>query len=327
MMEGNIPRAAWWLPGPHLPTIYGKLFRRVPAPPTVREHWPMPDGDVLSIDRMAGKPEKPRLVLFHGLEGGAHSTYVRGVLREAHARGWWADLVLWRTCDDEPVNAVRRSYHSGASDDADFAISRILAGDPARDTLLCGVSLGGNVLLKWLGERGQSVPPAIRAAAAISVPFDLALASRKIDAGFASVYSTFFLRSLKAKIAAKLERFPDIARRSDLAAVHTLWAFDDLVTAPVHGFADAADYYKRSSSIQYLARIGTPTLLLSAQNDPFLPRSVLADVQAIAQGNPHLHCVFPEHGGHVGFIAGPGPWKPDYWMEAFSLDWLENAVK
>lgn len=320
------PRPAWWLPGPHLPTIFGRVFRRVGPVPTTRECWATPDGDSLSVERLRGRPGAPRLVVFHGLEGGTHSTYARGLLHNAQARGWWADLVLWRTCDGTPVNRVRRSYHSGASDDVELAIAHIVRTDPDRPVLVHGVSLGGNVLLKWLGERGENAPPALRAAAAVSVPFDLAAASKRIDSGFSRVYSRFFLKTLKAKTAAKLAGFPDLVDAVALARVRTLWEFDDLVTGPVHGFAGAADYYARASSLQFLDRIRIPTLLLNAQNDPFLPRSVLDKVAAAARGNQFVHCEFPDHGGHVGFVAGSNPARAEYWMERFTLDWLESHL-
>lgn len=320
-----IPRAAWWLPGPHLPTIYAKLARKIDLPHTVRAHVSTPDGDSISIERLDGRRDAPRVVLFHGLEGGAHSTYARGLLESARQLGWWADLVLWRTCDGNPINQVRRSYHSGASDDLGFALEYIVNRDPGRPTLLVGVSLGGNALLKWLGERGDQVPPTVRAAAAISVPFDLAAASKKIEHGFSKVYTRFFLKSLKAKAAAKARRFPDIADVSVLERTRTLWEFDDAFTAPVHGFADAAEYYQRCSAVRFIERIRIPTLLLNAQNDPFLPRRVLDDVRAIAKRNTYLECEFPRRGGHAGFIAGPHPWRPNYWMEHFVLNWLGEA--
>lgn len=318
-----VPRAAWWLPGPHLPTIFGKVIRRVPETPTSRERWPTPDGDVFSVERLRGQAGAPRLVIFHGLEGGLHSTYARGLLHQAYQRGWWADLVLWRTCDGVTVNAVRRSYHSGASDDADVALTRIIRADPDRPTLLHGVSLGGNVLLKWLGERGDTVPAAIRAAVAVSVPFDLAAASARIDRGWSRLYGRFFLRTLKAKTAAKLSRYPDVIDGSVLSRIRTLWEFDELVTGPVHGFRGAAEYYAQSSSINFLNRVRVPTLLLSSRNDPFLPPSVLDRVAVIASNNPCVTCCFPRSGGHVGFIGGKTPLTADYWMERATLDWLQ----
>ena len=319
----RVPPAAWWLPGPHLPTIYAKFARKVAMPPTVREQWRTPDGDKVSVERLEGRPECPRVVLFHGLEGGTHSTYARGLLQSAARRGWWADLVLWRTCDGDAVNSVRRSYHSGASDDLGFALDAIVNSDPHRITFAIGVSLGGNVLLKWLGERGSDVPSSLRAATAVSVPFDLAAASRKIERGLSSVYTRFFLKSLKAKTLAKAARFPDIATPSELARVRTLWEFDDMVTGPLHGFADAADYYAKCSSLGFLGRVRVQALLLNAQNDPFLPRRVLDRVRAIARENPYLECEFPRRGGHTGFIAGVHPWRARYWMEEFVLDWLQ----
>jgi predicted alpha/beta-fold hydrolase len=234
--------------------------------------------------------------------------------------------VLWRTCDGESVNAVRRSYHSGASDDAEVALTRIIGADPDRPTLLHGVSLGGNVLLKWLGERGDTVPASIRGAVAVSVPFDLAAASARIDRGWSKVYERFFLKTLKAKTAAKLSRYPEMIDAAALAKIRTLWEFDELVTGPVHGFSGAAEYYARSSSIHFLDRVRVPTLLLSARNDPFLPASVLEQVVGIARNNWCLTCCFPQAGGHVGFISGTSPMTAEYWMERVTMNWLENAA-
>ncbi|HYV98757.1 MAG TPA: alpha/beta fold hydrolase [Gemmatimonadaceae bacterium] len=321
------PRAAWWLPGPHLPTLFGKLARRVPWPRTTRVRLATQDGDTIAIERVDGRHDLPRIIVFHGLEGGTHSTYARGVLREAERRGWSADLVLWRTCDGEPVNAVARSYHSGASDDAGFVIEQLLAEKRAGPTFLLGVSLGANVLLKWLGEQGARVPASIGAAVAVSTPFDLGAAARKIERGFSRVYGRFFLRSLRAKTAAKLGRFPALVDAQALAAARTLREFDELVTAPVHGYKGADDYYERASSLQFLESIRVPTLLLNARNDPFLPRAVLDRVAAAAARNPFLHCAFPAGGGHVGFISGNTPFAPEYWMEVACLDWMREAAE
>ena len=316
-----MPRQPWWLPGPHLPTVWGKLARRVPLPPTRREQWSLPDGDLLSVERLDAAPRAPRLVLFHGLEGSTRSSYARALLWAARARGWGADLVLWRTCDGAIVNRVPRAYHSGASDDADFALRRIAAEDPARPLLVVGVSLGGNVLCKWLGEQGEAAPPQVRAAVAVSVPFDLARCARQIERGFARVYGRFFVRSLRAKTLAKLERFPGIVDAAALARVRTIWEFDDVVTAPIHGFRDAADYYARCSALRFLPAVRVPTLLFNAVDDPFLPVAVLDEVRAAAAANPALQCHFPSYGGHVGFVAGAAPWAATYWMEETVLAW------
>lgn len=285
-----------------------------------------PDGDELSVERLEGSADAPRVVLFHGLEGGLHSTYLRGLASTAAARGWWADIVLWRTCDGRIVNNRARAYHSGASDDADAVLSRILASDPHRPTVLIGVSLGGNVMLKWLGEVGASANPSIKAAAAVSVPFDLDVASARTERGFARLYGWFFLRSLKEKTRAKLGRFPEIVDPDVLEQTRTLREFDQAVTAPVNGFADATDYYARASSIGFLPNVAIPTLLFCARNDPFVSTEVLQRVSALAAGNPYLECVFPERGGHVGFVSGAAPWRAHHWMEDYTLDWLARYV-
>jgi len=224
------------------------------------------------------------------------------------------------------MNKTRRFYHSGETTDLDFAIRRLTSEAPGAPIVLAGFSLGGNVLLKWLGERGADVPPAVRAAAAVSVPYDLARGSRYINRGFARVYERHFLRSLVRKASEKRQRFPDIVPEVDLGSLRSMWEFDDAVTAPVHGFRDATDYYMRSSSLGWLDRIRAPTLLLSAVDDPFLPPEVLDEVRAAARSNGALRCEFPEHGGHVGFIAGSLPWRPLYWAEWRVMEFLSSHL-
>ena len=251
--------------------------------------------------------------MLHGLEGTVRSHYVSGLFQLARERQWGADLLLFRSCGTEP-NHAPRFYHSGETTDLAFAVSRVLEECPTAPLGLCGVSLGGNVLLKWLGERGDSLPERIRAAATISVPYDLERGSRHISRGFARVYERHFLRSLRRKARAKLGRFPGLFDAAAMLRARTLYDFDDAVTAPVHGFRDAHDYYTRSSSLPFLARIRRPTLLLSAEDDPFLPAEVLDEVREIARHNDALTVEFPRRGGHVGFVTGV-PWHPTYYAE------------
>jgi hypothetical protein len=204
---------------------------------------------------------------------------------------------------------------------------RLLAADTGTPFVFAGVSLGGNVLLKWLGELGASVPERIVAAAAVSVPFDLERASRHIDHGFARVYQHHFLRSLRRKALAKLDRYPTLMSRDRVEQARTLYDFDDAVTAPVHGFSDAADYYDRSSSIRFLSRIRVPTLLLSAADDPFLPAEVLDEVRAAARANPALRVEFSPHGGHAGFVGGAAPWRAEFYAERRTFEYLEAALR
>jgi uncharacterized protein len=318
-------RPAWFVPGRHLRTLWGKFVRRRPRVPTVVERWPTPDDDLLAIHRVQGGPDQPMLVLLHGLEGSPNSHYARGLLARAHALRWSAAAIVFRTCDGE-MNRVPRFYHSGETSDLDFVVRRLTSQAPNTPLVLAGFSLGGNVLLKWLGERGPDVPPAVRAAATVSVPYDLARGSRYINEGFSRIYEQHFLRSLLRKTALKRKRFPDIAPSANLAALRTMWAFDDAVTAPIHGFRDARDYYERSSSLRWLSHIRVPTLLLSARDDPFLPAEVLDEVRDVARKNPALRCEFVDYGGHVGFIGGSLPWRPQYWAEWRVMDFLSTQL-
>lgn len=314
-------RPAWWVPGPHAQTLWGKFARRAAPLATRVERWSTPDDDFIDVLRLDPPISgSPRLFLLHGLEGTVRSHYVGGLLRVAHARGWGADLLIFRGCGKEP-NQAPRFYHSGETGDLTFAVDRVLAEHPHVDLVMCGVSLGGNVLLKWLGERADAVPKRVRAAAAISVPFDLERGSRHISRGFSRVYERHFLRTLRRKAEAKLRRYPGLFDPIALSRARTLYDFDDVVTAPVHGFRDAHDYYTRSSSLHFLPLIRRPTLLLSARDDPFLPPTVLDQVAKIARENSCLTIEFTEGGGHVGFVHG-NPWRLVYYAEQRAGDFL-----
>jgi predicted alpha/beta-fold hydrolase len=320
---------AWWVPGAHFRTLWGKLVRR-PIPLRTRvERWHTPDGDELELHRSDSATGASglgaRLLVLHGLEGTIRSHYLQGILGEAARRGWSADALIFRTCNGEMTRA-RRLYHSGETTDLDLVVERLVREHSGQPLALVGFSLGGNVLLKWLGERGEELPLEVRAAAAVSVPFDLERGCRFIEHGFARVYTRHFLRTLRAKARVKLERDPALFDASALERARTLFDFDDAVTAPVHGFESAADYYARSSSLGFLSRIHRPTLLLSAYDDPFLPPEVLGDVAQVAQKNPHLTVEFHERGGHVGFISGRVPWAPRYYAEDRALSFLEASV-
>ena len=267
----------------------------------------------------------PRLVLLHGLEGTIRSHYLSGLLDQARRRGWAANVLIFRGCNGE-VNRVRRLYHSGETTDIDFVVRRLIDEDPARPIVLAGVSLGGNVLLKWLGEQGDDVPLQVRGAVAVSVPYDLEAGARRIERGFSRVYTWHFLRTLRDKARRKLVRFPDLFDRERLDSARTLFEFDDAITAPVHGFGGAHDYYSRSSSINFLGRIRVPTLLLSAQDDPFLPREVLDTVLMMARLNPHIAVEFHQRGGHVGFVSGRVPWRTTYYAEQRVLSFLASLL-
>lgn len=319
-------RPAWWVPGAHAQTMWGKFFRRRDTFGARRERWDTPDGDFVDVYRIdTARAYAPRLVLLHGLEGTIRSHYVTGFFGEARRRGWGADLLIFRGCGDEP-NRAPRFYHSGDTGDLSLVLDRVLAQHPASSIVLAGVSLGGNVLLKFLGERGDALDGRVRAAAAVSVPFDLEKGARYIGQGFSRVYDRHFVRTLRAKAAAKLARFPSLFDERRLAAARSIFEFDDAVTAPVHGFRDAPDYYSRSSSLPWLRSIRRPTFLLSAVDDPFLPPAVLDDVRAAAAQNPMLSTELTPHGGHVGFVSGAWPWRPFYYAEWRACEFLERNL-
>lgn len=305
---------AWWIPGGHLQTLWGKLFRRQALAPTSLERWDTPDGDFLELHRLSAPPGKPRLLLLHGLEGTIRSHYAQGLLNEAERRGWGADLLIFRSCGSE-LNRTRRFYHSGETSDTAFVLDRIAQEFPSSPLAMVGVSLGGNVVLRFLGERGASLPRQLVAAAAISVPFDLQRSSQRINRGFSRLYQRFFLASLRRKAQEKLKSFPDLAPAESIRRLRTLEEFDNIVTGPLHGFRDALDYYEKASSLPVLDRIRLNTLLLSAVDDPMLPPEVLDEVARVARRNPSLHLEFVEKGGHAGFVAGYAPWRPFYYAE------------
>lgn len=287
-----------WLPGAHLQTIVPALARR-PRIAWRRERWDTPDGDFVDVD-WAGDADAPRLlVLFHGLEGGSASHYARALAAYAPPRGWRIAVPHFRGCSGE-MNRLARAYHCGDSAEAAWIIERLAAAAGA--LFAAGVSLGGNVLLKWLGESGARAADLVRRAAAVSAPLDLAAAGEALGRSFNRlVYARYFLATLKPRALARLARHPGLYDPARVRAARTLRAFDDAVTAPLHGFRDAADYWARASCGPWLARIAVPTLVLNARNDPFLPEAALDAALARARDNPHLTLELPATGGHAGF--------------------------
>src|SRR5262249_27078583 len=241
------------------------------------------------------------LVILHGLEGSSRSHYAAGLFHEAARLRLRAVVMHFRSCSGE-LNRAPRLYHSGETSDFDWVLGQLLGRGPARAGLI-GVSLGGNVILKWLGERGAAAPDRIAAAVAISTPFDLAECARVLDVGLRRVlYTAQFLKTMRAKVAAKAALYDG---RVDLAAAlraRTFAEYDRFVTAPVFGFADERDYWRRSSSGPYLSGIRRPVLLINSRNDPFIPPSALPEVAVTKSG--WLEAAFPAEGGHAGFLEG-----------------------
>ncbi len=317
-------RPAWWCPGAHLQTIWAAVLRPTPRVPLTRARWELPDGDFLDVDELAAEAGAPCVIVLHGLEGSSRSRQVLGLLREAHRRGWRGVAVNFRGCSGEP-NRLRRSYHGGETGDLAWVLARVMAEHPSSPIVCVGFSLGGNVLLKYLGEQGEALPTQVRAAVAISAPVDLALSAHALTQGFSRVYGRRLVASLKRKTREKLVRYPDLVDAGALQAVQTLPEFDDLVTGPVHGFKHAADYWARSSSAAFLPRIRRPTLLVNAKDDPFLP-AVALPVRAVSE-NSFLRAEFPTSGGHLGFLEGRWPWAPIAWAEVRAAEFLADHVE
>ncbi len=302
-------RAPWWLPGGHLQTI-AAAFAPAPRVAWRRERWDTPDGDFIDLDwaeageRAAGAP---LLAVFHGLEGSSNSPYARAFAAQALAIGWRCVVPHFRGCSGE-LNRLPRAYHSGDSDEIGWILDRLQARDAPRGVLYAaGVSLGGNALLKYLGERGANA--GVARAAAVSAPLELAAAGGALDRGLSrALYTRMFLRTLKRKTFEKINRQEIAIDARRLGKARTFWEFDDAVTAPLHGFLGADDYWARSSSASWLGRIRVPALVLNARNDPFMPAAAL-DRAARELRDAHAPVVleFPRTGGHAGF-PGRGRW-------------------
>ena len=322
--EGSRPfRPAWWCADPHAQTIWAAFLRPVPRVAARRERWDTPDGDFLDLDRLDGPPGSPLLLILHGLEGSSRSKPVLGLLGRARRLRWRAAAMNFRSCSGEP-NRLPRSYHGGETSDLAWVANRLAQEEPVAPILCVGFSLGGNVLLKYLGEQGAGAPPQLRAAAALSAPFDLAASARSLTRGSSAVYGRRLTASLRRKALEKLRRYPGLVDRQAVLAARTLEQFDNAVTAPAHGFPDAEAYWAASSSLSFLARIRRPTLLINARDDPFFPGRLLP-VREIS-ANPHLRALFPDHGGHMGFLSGVIPGLPSAWAETQALAFLSAAL-
>ena len=303
-------RAPPWLANPHLQTVYGSLIAAKPVVDYRRERWETPDGDFVDTDHVDGLPDRPWVVLFHGLEGSSDSPYARTLMHRVAARGWRGTVVNFRGCSGEP-NRLPRAYHSGDADELDWVLRRLRALAGRAPLYAVGISLGGNALLKWLGELGEEAAPIVTAAAAVSAPLDLMAAGAALEKGFSLLYAKHFLATMKARAAAKHARFPQSFDLARMRRARTLREFDDVVTAPLHGFRDTDDYWTRASAKPVLGRIAVPTLVLNARDDPFLPESALPGANEVSAA---VRVEFPDRGGHVAFVSGPFPghigWLP-----------------
>jgi predicted alpha/beta-fold hydrolase len=306
-------RAPLWLPGAHLQTI--AAARLVPQPRVEyrRERWDAPDGDFVDVDFALPEPDDlnaPVLVLFHGLEGCSQSHYARTTMRAAADRGWRGLVPHFRGCSGEP-NRLPRAYHSGDSEEGDWILRAAARRYPAARLYAVGISLGGNMLAKWLGERGTDAC-FVTAAASIGSPLDLAAGGAALARGFNLLYTKMFLATLKGKALEKIARFPGFASADAVRASRNLYDFDNAYTAPVHGFRNTDEYWARASGKPHLAGVEVPHLVLNARNDPFVPAASLPRPQDASR---HVLLEQPEEGGHIGFARGSLPGDLGYLPE------------
>lgn len=309
---------AWWCRNRHLQTLL-PLLSKQPLPPLRRERLELPDGDFLDLD-WTPRGSGPRVLVLHGLEGSVESHYARRILRAIDDAGWQGVLMHFRGCSGEP-NRLPRRYHSGETGDLAYVVEVLRKRDGRTPLAVVGYSLGGNVLLKWLGENGDHA--AVTAAVAISVPFMLDRLADHMNHGFARVYQAHLVRSLVKNTLSKRSL---LAGRIDMTRVpklHSFWEFDDAVTAPLHGFENARRYYQASSSRPFVGHIKIPTLILHARDDPFMVPEVIPQEEELGPG---VQLELTEGGGHVGFIEGGTPWHPRYWLERRIIDYLRQRL-
>ncbi|MEX3814026.1 hydrolase [Paraburkholderia sp. BR13439] len=317
-------RAPLWLPNRHVQTIVPSLFARRPAVSFRRERWDTPDGDFIDLDWVAHDTPltdtAPLFVLFHGLEGSSSSHYAVALMAAAREYGWHGVVPHFRSCSG-PLNRLPRFYHLADSNEVDWILRRLRAAHRG-PVVAAGVSLGGNVLLRWLGERQDDAAQVVAAAAAISTPIDVHAGGRALSQGFGLVYTRSFLKTLKHKANQKLAQFPGLFDRDAMLASRTMYEFDNVVTAPLHGFRNTDDYWSTATTRPLLPLIQVPTLVLNARNDPFLPAEALPSRHEVSAA---VELYQPEHGGHAGFMTGPFPGRID-WLSRRVFGYLEQHV-
>ena len=313
-MKADSPfKPAWWLANAHAQTLFPTLTRRQKTPVDSEERFELPDGDFVDLSWAVNGlgSDTPLVVLLHGLGGDANSTYAVGLLHAFNRCGWRGVLMHFRGASQEP-NRLPRAYHSGDTDDVDCLLRALAKREPHTKKGIVGVSIGGNVLLKWLGEQGsQSL---VHAAAAISVPFQLGIVADRINQGFSRIYQMYLLKSLREVFARKMELHGDMLPPliKDIDSLRCFWTFDERVTAPLYGFPHVHAYYREASSRQYLINIKTPTLIIHALDDPFMTPAILPRANELSND---ITFELSRKGGHVGFITGHVPGMPIYWLD------------
>lgn len=313
-------RPACWLRNPHLQTVWAARLRRTRPVRWQRERVELPDGDFLDLALTADNGG-PIVLLLHGLAGSVHSHYATGLLGALEQRGYRGVLMHFRACSGE-VNRLPRLYHQGETSDPAFIIDLLRARHPDRPLAAAGISLGGNVLLKLLGEQGDQCK--LDAAVGVSVPMQLENCADQLDRGLSKFYQWRLIRELKETVREKrrCNQLSELDMKAVMAS-RTFWEFDDRATAPLHGFKDVHEYYRLSSSRQYLINIRKPTLIIHALDDPFIAPEAIPEEQELS---PAVTLELSRHGGHAGFVGGKYPWDLYYWLDRRIPDFLDEQL-
>lgn len=320
---------AWWCRNRHLQTVWRKYFGDIPSLSLRRERWATEDDDFLDLDFLEPltennhEAESPTILFLHGLEGSSQAKYILGMFKNVAQAGWRGVALNFRSCSGE-MNRKPRFYHSGETSDLGWVIDQLRERYTKAPLFVVGFSLGGNVLLKWLGENGTRVESLVQGAVAISVPFDLGVAAHRIDSGFGKIYGKHFLPTLKQKLLEKERAHPGLIDRALVKKITSYIDFEDRLFAPIHHFKGAADYWKSCSAKYFLEGIHRPTLILHAKDDPFLPGDELP-IQQMRQSK-FLELELSVRGGHAGFVEGPVPWRASYWVESRTMQFLRSKL-
>ncbi|TQV89097.1 hydrolase [Aliikangiella coralliicola] len=315
-------RPGWWIKNRHMQTIWGAVFRSLPRLPQMRRmRLELNDGDFIDVD-IHERAGAESVLILHGLEGSIDSHYMRGIVSTLAKSGKQVAVMHFRGCSGES-NRLLSSYHSGISDDLQLVIELLTDRKISVDYLV-GFSLGGNVLLKWLGENHQK--HSVRAAAAVSVPMLLNECANAIDQGFSKVYSGRLLKTLKEKTRQKKQVFNGAVSldMNEIKKLNSFWEFDHKVTAPLHGFNGASDYYSKASSRQFLKSISIPTLIIHAKDDPFMNEKVIPEADELSSS---VQFELSANGGHVGFVSGRWPWRAEYYLERRISTFIDDYAK
>jgi len=314
-------KAAWWCKGGHAQTICGALFRSDEKIALERRQIETPDGDFFFTDWLKTKARAPLVVVLHGLGSSSDAKYVQVLLKEIRGIGWQAVVVNAR--GTFALNRTRVMDHSGRTEDLNQTIEMVVKQNLADDIYLVGFSAGGNKVLKWLGEKGNAIPPQVKKAVTVSAASDLAKAVGNLDRGFDKLlYTRMLLKNLKNQALAKNAQFPGLFDEAKIKQADTFRIYDRKVTAPLAGFKDEKEYWDKSSSYSFLKNIERPTLMIHAQNDPFLHGDELA--LAEIERSPYLHLLMTQDGGHVGFISGKIPFRSDRWVEKRIVEYFKS---